>query len=184
MDNRLLMLIVPLGIVLGAALTFVVMQSTSSQGEWGTLRVDVSGMAPSYTPGVVPLDVQEDAYETVDDVSEAEVVVYESAALDRYCLARVIAGPGSRVEVAGRSVKVDGRALVHDYLNGDEFVQLMDEHHGGRTYPVLYDAEGVGSRTIDVGKDSVFLLPDSRTSRRESCYGGEIQGRRLKGRVE
>lgn len=183
MDNRLLLLLViPVGLLLGALVAWALIGGEPA--EWEQYKVDTTGMMPGWTPGLTALDVQIDAYGSAKDVVAGEVVVYESAALDRFCLARVIGVPGNRIEVRGHGIKIDGTPLIHDFLDGDQGTRVYTEHLGGRKYSVVYGQAGGPVAQLDVEGEALYLLGDSRTSTRESCFGGLVPMRRIEGRVE
>ncbi len=182
MTNTRLLLVVPLGLALGGGVVMVAMPSRPS-GEWSAVQVDTSGMTPGFDGGSSRVDTQVDAYAQPGDVGHAEVVVYESAGLDRFCLARVVGAPGSRVVARGEVVQVDGVVLEHSGARTIDTLQRYDEEHAGRHYVVTYDADGLEMVDVRVGPSEVFLLPDDRTGRQESCFGGLVSFGRLQGRV-
>ena len=183
-DRRLLFAVLPIGALVGAASAAAVLTLSTYSSTWTPMPVDTSGMTPTWSGGMTRLQVQRDAYASVTEIARGDVVVYESAALDRYCLARVMGVPGDRVRIDGTTIHVNGERVSQRSSKGGEETPEIIETQGNRHYPITFAAHGLAMSDVEVGPDQVQLLPDNRTHDRQSCFGGLVLWERLHGRVE
>ncbi len=180
MDSRLQLAIVPLGLLLGALGTwFLLLERPTTQ----QMPVDGSGMVPSYPAWSDALPVQSEVWLAAADVSRGDVLVYESRANDRFCLARVIGTPGDAVSVTGTGVTIDGTRVPHTPSATEDDLVVFQETHGSSSYTVRYTAGGLPPTHLTVAPNDLYVLGDDRTDRRESCFGGRLRFSRVAGRV-
>jgi hypothetical protein len=96
-----------------------------------------------------------------------EEVVLKGITLQKQAMrGRVLAGPGSTVELDGQSIVVDDILLQHELpphgRPGASHYFL--EHLDGIVYKVVYNTlNGLPQRTFTVGHDELFVLGDERS---------------------
>jgi hypothetical protein len=129
------------------------------------------GSASGATGGAGLHPVKTMDWSSAEAVPLADVVVLKGVTFYKQALAaRVLAGPGSTVEIDGHRIKVNDVPLRDEPTpHSGSGSMYLREHLEGTMYKVFYSMpEGLPRHTFTVGGDELFVLGDTRS---EYCLG-------------
>jgi signal peptidase I len=138
-------------------------------------RVPTDAMEPTI-PRQSVVNVDESAFATTRP-DRGDVVAYRLPAADTLLVKRVVALPGDVVQVVGKELRVNGRAVSEPYV----------VHEDPRVYAGPHLAEPFRSRDnfgpITVPPDHYFLLGDNRDNSNDSRYHGPVPRQLISGKL-